>query len=296
MRVSGVRLLLGLGALLAGFAGPAAAQAVNKTEQAAVNRFAANNSLFVLYHEIGHLLVDQLDLPVLGKEEDAADNMATWMLLRRGTKAADQALADAAYGWLLSGLAYGSDIADEDLYANHSLDRQRAFQIVCLMVGSDAKTFRSIANDYAIDDDRQGSCAADYGLVNRSLNILVGGGARKIERPTEVTVVYHEVNGTLKQAADAFRASGVFDQVANELRSQYSLPRPIRFSAERCGEANAFYDPDIIEISFCYEMMQDFIDLYGTGTAKGAMPGTRQIPRLGKPKNKTKPQLRHYLY
>ena len=37
--------------------------------------FAANNSLFFIYHEVGHLLIDQLALPVLGKEEDAADNM-----------------------------------------------------------------------------------------------------------------------------------------------------------------------------------------------------------------------------
>ncbi len=33
-------------------------------------------------------------------------------------------------------------------------------------------------------------------------------------------------------------------------------------NAKRCGEANAFYDPNNDEVIFCYELMQDFIDLY----------------------------------
>jgi hypothetical protein len=40
----------------------------------------------VLHHEIGHLLINELDLPVLGWEEDAADSLATLMLLWSGTQ------------------------------------------------------------------------------------------------------------------------------------------------------------------------------------------------------------------
>ncbi|MDM8558874.1 DUF4344 domain-containing metallopeptidase [Candidatus Parabeggiatoa sp. HSG14] len=35
---------------------------------------------FVFYHELGHALVDQWDLPVLGKEEDDVDGMATRLI------------------------------------------------------------------------------------------------------------------------------------------------------------------------------------------------------------------------
>ena len=35
---------------------------------------------FVLVHEIGHALVDVLDLPVVGQEEDAVDQLATIFL------------------------------------------------------------------------------------------------------------------------------------------------------------------------------------------------------------------------
>jgi hypothetical protein len=284
MRASRIRLVLVILAVFLGV-GAVAAQPTSKAQRASINRFAANNSLFVLYHEIGHMLVHQLNLPVLGKEEDAADNMATWTLLRKGTPEADQALADAAYGWLLSGVAYNSTIEDEDLYGNHSLDRQRAFQIVCLMVGSNATAFRPIANEYAIDHERQDSCADDYYTVNRSLEGLLGSRAGKNGHGTQVTVTYHDAGGNLKKAADAFRASGVFDQVAEEVRTKYSISTPIQFNAERCGEANAYYDPSNDEVIFCYELMQDFIDLYSADIPATDVSAEPRPTGTGKSKN-----------
>ncbi|HWU19277.1 MAG TPA: DUF4344 domain-containing metallopeptidase [Devosia sp.] len=240
----------------------AAAADLNKAQRAEMRRFAANNSLFVLYHEVAHLLVDQLNLPVLGREEDAADNMATWTLLSRHSREAEQALADAAKGWILSGVAYDSGGTESDYAAAHTLDKQRAYQIVCLMVGSDDKAFQPIANDYALDRDRQDTCYFDYELVKRSFEGLLGTRANKQGAGTKVNVTYHDAGGRLKDAAAAFKSSGVFDQVADELRSRYNVRETVQFNAKRCGEANAFYDPETVEIIFCYELMQDYMDLY----------------------------------
>lgn len=243
----------------------------SKQERNDTIRFAANNSLFVLYHEMGHLLIDQLKLPVLGREEDAADNMATWTLLTRRSDDAETTLADAAEGWLLTGAAYNSGEYEEDFAAAHSLDKQRAYQIVCMMVGSDEKAFRPIANQYAIARDRQDSCFFEYELVDRSLKNVLDGHITE-RGTTEVNVTYHDAGGRLKLAADAFRSSGVFDEVADEVRSRYKLPRPVRFNARRCGEPNAFYDPDTVEIIFCYELMKDFMELYAADKVEPAVP------------------------
>jgi hypothetical protein len=283
MRPFATGLLLALSILFM-VSGNASGRELTKKQWVEVNRFAANNSLFVLYHEVGHLLVHQLDLPVLGREEDAADNMATWTLLNKHTPEADQALADAAHGWLLSGLTYNSNPDDSDYYASHSLDRQRAFQIVCLMVGSDDTAFKPIANEYAIDSGRQDSCHWDYQLTDRSLNQVLGVRGNKTHKGVEVHVTYHDATGELKRAADAFRESGVFDQVADELRDNYHLADPVMFNAKRCGEANAFYDPNTLEIIFCYEMMQDFIDLYVKSLPKkgvSQVPGATGLGRRG---------------
>lgn len=255
-------------ALCAGVvAGAVQAQDMTKQQRAEQRRFAYNNSLFVLYHEVGHLLFHQLELPVLGREEDAADNLATWTLLRHGTAQAEQVLKDAAEGWALSGIAYDSGGEESDYAASHSLDKQRAYQIVCLMIGMDDDAFRPIANEYRLDRDRQKSCQWDYDMVNRSLERLLADNGSKKRRGTEVDVTYHDVGGRLKVAADAFKSSGVFDQVADELRNRYRLRESVQFNARRCGEANAFYDPETVEIIFCYELMQDYMDLYSDSLA-----------------------------
>lgn len=258
------------------FAGAAHAEELSKRQRNEAMHFAANNSLFVLYHEVAHLLIDQMGLPVLGKEEDAADNMATWTLLNKASPAADTALQDAAYGWVLSGIAYNSGGDESDFYAAHSLDRQRAYQIVCLMVGNNTDKFRKTADEYRMDGDRQESCQDDYRSLNRSLKGLFDSHVAKTDAPTKVTVTYHDATGDLQKAAAAFRASGVFDEVADELRRNYHLRRPIAFNAERCGEANAYYDPDTREVIYCYELMQDFIDLYSEdGVNAPEHPGQR---------------------
>jgi hypothetical protein len=253
----------------------AQAQETSKKHDAAMRRFAYNNSLFVLYHEVGHLLFDKLQLPVLGREEDAADNVATWTLLNKQSKEADRALEDAAQGWIWSGVAYNNGGDESDFAANHSLDKQRAYQIVCLMVGKDERAFKPIANEFSIDHDRQDSCQWDYDTVDRSLKGLLGDRSKPGQGDTKVTVTYHNAGGSLARAADAFRSSGIFDQVADELRQNYSLDVPIAFNARRCDDANAFYDPDTVEIIFCYELMQDYMDLYedNRGTKQKASPG-----------------------
>jgi hypothetical protein len=42
--------------------------------------FVEGNLYFLGYHELGHALVSELDLPVVGREEDAVDRLAIWMM------------------------------------------------------------------------------------------------------------------------------------------------------------------------------------------------------------------------
>ena len=44
-------------------------------------KFVFANTVFVLFHELGHGLIHEFDLPVLGEEEDAADTIASIILL-----------------------------------------------------------------------------------------------------------------------------------------------------------------------------------------------------------------------
>ena len=71
-------------ALLCALATGASAQAVFQfPEDEAESAFIANEVIATFYHELGRALINVLDLPVRGKQEDAADH-----------RQADQPLAD----------------------------------------------------------------------------------------------------------------------------------------------------------------------------------------------------------
>jgi len=258
-------------ALAALSAGPALADplaGMSKAQRAETLRFAVNNSLFTLYHEVGHLLIDKLKLPLLGREEDAADNIATWILLQKGTPEANQALEDAAKGWKMSGELYGDRYDDDDFAAGYTPDRHRSMQIVCLMVGADGSAFRPVANSFSMQAERQRSCHFDYEVVDRSISALLDGQGPG----TKVVVDYQASGGRLRQAERVLRQSGIFDAVADEVRRGYRMEGRVKFTAQRCGEPNAFYDTETTEVIFCYELVQDFLDMYA---AEIGGPGRR---------------------
>ena len=58
--------------------------------------------LFVLLHEMAHVSITQMGLPVLGRTEDAADTYATLRLIRSGSNFSHRVLTEAAQGWFMA--------------------------------------------------------------------------------------------------------------------------------------------------------------------------------------------------
>lgn len=220
-------------------------------------RYVVNNTLFTIYHEVGHLLVDKMDWPVLGREEDVADNFATYVLLNQRRRSFQQALKDAALGWKLEDQFYGNNRDNSDFYAVHSLDLQRAFQIVCMMVGEDRDNFYTTAQEWGIERSRQASCKDDYAQISRSIERLLKTDDDSDDK-VNVTIDYDRAGPNLSLAYKTLRESRLLESVAEDLRRNYGLHAEIKISASRCDEANAFYDADTSEIIICYELLQDY--------------------------------------
>ncbi|VAW24309.1 hypothetical protein MNBD_ALPHA11-2143 [hydrothermal vent metagenome] len=220
-------------------------------------RYVINNSLFTIYHEVGHLLVDKLDWPVLGREEDIADNFATYILLSQRRRSFQQALKDAALGWKLEDQFYGGERDESDYYAVHSLDLQRAFQIVCMMVGQDRDTFYSTAQEWGIDRRRQATCRDDYQQISRSIERLIKSNPEN-SLQAKVSIDYERAGADLSLAYKTLRDSRLLESVAEDLSDNFGLSADIKITASRCEEANAFYDEDTSEIIMCYELLQDY--------------------------------------
>ncbi|HXF31613.1 MAG TPA: DUF4344 domain-containing metallopeptidase [Solirubrobacterales bacterium] len=120
---------------------------------------------FILAHEFAHALIHNFELPVLGREEDAADGISTVVLL----KAEEGALyaIDAAEFWAaFSGRQDPPDLAE---YAdNHSFDRQRADNILCWVAGSDEGILEAFLENEILPEERLAACPGEWELLKSS--------------------------------------------------------------------------------------------------------------------------------
>ena len=125
--------------------------------------------LFVVFHEIGHALVDVLELPVTGREEDAVDQLSTWLLIDNAD--GDDAVLNGALAFEVS--ARASDEVTEDQFADeHSLDEQRVYNMLCWLYGSDPAKYASMVDD-PLPAARARRCAGEYRRLDRSWSKLL---------------------------------------------------------------------------------------------------------------------------
>jgi hypothetical protein len=126
---------------------------------------------FVLLHEFGHALIDVYDLPVLGREEDAADSVATVFLTQTVTNGAEYAFDAAKFFDALS--ARQRRLAPSDYWDEHSLDKQRAYSIVCWIGGSGEDAFARVRSLGILPEARLQRCPSEYRQKVRSWDALL---------------------------------------------------------------------------------------------------------------------------
>jgi hypothetical protein len=126
--------------------------------------------VFALMHELGHGLIDVLELPVTGREEDAVDQLATVLLLNQGPTG--DSLAFGAVGWfLLNADAAGLD--DLALADDHGLNRQRVYNIICWIYGRDPERYPEVLAEGWLPAHRAARCPGEYGRLRGSWDRLL---------------------------------------------------------------------------------------------------------------------------
>lgn len=261
-------------AIVALWAMPALSQDVSENDMAAAMAFAVNNSTLILYHEMGHLFVGELGLPVLGKNEDAADSLAAVLLLDENADWSDAVLRDSAEGWYLSPFNGDNVPGDWAFMDEHSLDKQRAFFFVCMMVGNNQEYYGELATEYGMDADRQEKCKYIYQQAHDSWTQLLDPHALSDENPAsgEIEVVYDDP-GEFAEYAEALMADSFLEYAAGVVTENYAIPRNLTFRAMQCGVSNAYYNPGDAQITFCYEYTKHLADLYLSAFATGSGGG-----------------------
>jgi hypothetical protein len=133
-------------------------------------------------------------------------------LLQVGSAFSHRILVEAAKGWFLSDRRDRDDKEPLEFYDEHDLDKQRAYQIVCVMVGSDPVAFRDLANETKLPEDRQKTCHRDYDTAVSGWDAVLKPHRRKADQPkTKIDVTYGGGMGKFNAYAHGFRALQMLD-------------------------------------------------------------------------------------
>ncbi|MFL5844568.1 MAG: DUF4344 domain-containing metallopeptidase [Solirubrobacteraceae bacterium] len=142
-----------------------------QTNQTELGRDWAAVNDFILIHEWGHALIDLYDLPVLGKEEDAADALATVFMTEFVDGGSEYAFDAAKFFDTLS--ARQRKLAEGDYWDEHSLDKQRAYSIVCWVAGASEHDYKIIEQAGILGDERLRRCPTEYQQYVKSFQRLL---------------------------------------------------------------------------------------------------------------------------
>jgi hypothetical protein len=127
--------------------------------------------VFVLLHETSHAVFDLLKVPLLGREEDAADQVAALTLLSAGEGLARRVLGGAAWMYLHDSKGRMPD--DSDFADVHGLDAQRFYNVLCMAYGSNPASFKGMVDKGLLPKDRAEGCADEYRQVAYAVKKLI---------------------------------------------------------------------------------------------------------------------------
>jgi hypothetical protein len=120
----------------------------------------------LVLHETGHAIFDIENVPRLGREEDAADQVAAFMMLQFGPKVARTTIKGTINVWhslqaraLIAGNGGIPAAAEAD---EHSLSIQRVNNYLCMAFGSELSAdFKDLAGAF-LSAARQANCVSEY--------------------------------------------------------------------------------------------------------------------------------------
>ncbi len=132
---------------------------------------AVNGSfLFTVFHEVGHALVDVLEIPFTGREEDTVDSLAAWWLID-GDEGEQSAIAGALSFY--TDPEEAADVDESEFAGEHSLSQQRYYTLTCLVYGSDTEKYANLLEDEWLTPERAEQCPAEFERLSTSWYALL---------------------------------------------------------------------------------------------------------------------------
>ena len=220
--------------------------------------YVLDNVLATLYHEFAHAMIDMLELPILGQEEDAADVLSALMIHERHPEFDAIRIAENSV------LSFAFD-ADEDaatgrqpsFWDEHGPARQRYYNTICIFYGANPAERGEFVKKLGLPESRAEYCPGEFEMATRSwepilerLRIAKNEGEIRFRQDTRIDI--------------GRAAARDLEITIKKLNDEFSMPESLEIVLKRCGGEDrgyqAFYSQGAGgrgKITICGEYVQD---------------------------------------
>lgn len=140
------------------------AMQTGRIDKTAIAKTSTGEMIFILFHELGHALIQRHSIPFTGREEDAADQFAAWMIMKMN----DPTLYIGATNFFAEPSRLLKVFGTQRLTDEHELNIQRRAQLVCWGYGRDQTTFAAFASHLGLSQHRLQRCGEEYQQLMRN--------------------------------------------------------------------------------------------------------------------------------
>ncbi len=221
----------------------------------------------VFFHELGHALIDELQLPITGREEDVVDELSTMILLMVREEMRNEA-TEMILGWASFWGAAAEEKGQKKApwWDSHSPDMIRFGDIICLLYGSDPEEFEQLMDDLEVPDRRKYQCIQRYKEREESWERLMapylsesgatGPGTIHVDLSAEPQSKFG------KAVKEVFIDEKVWDELIEGLNTALALPKDFDVKLIDCGEVNAYWSYSERSIFICYDLLEHIYGQY----------------------------------
>jgi hypothetical protein len=168
-------------------------------------------------HEFGHALFNMLQVPVLGREEDAADQLSAFIILALGNDEARRLIGGIAHAYKTEAEAATAPPAMAEFADEHGTPAQRFYNLLCLAYGANKELFGYIVEKEYLPKERAEGCEDEYQQISYAYEKLIS--------PHVEPSQHAGANGDGERQVGMFNAQA-FDQFNGGLRNSLaSSPR-----------------------------------------------------------------------
>ncbi len=216
------------------------------TAETVLSAKARDALLHVVAHEVGHAVMREFDLPILGPEEDLADDFATLWIWTHFPERAEAIIEARA-------MQHMADGDQPEMYSEYRNADQRAGRALCILYAQDPKKFADMADRNGLEGEEADNCR-DFGPeVGRSWRRVMS----KYYMPSNarVTEVGFAVDDTAY--AQALARDQEFHEMSYQLLASIDWHSRIMLKIAEC-DGGAYWSRNGRRITICDAYVQRF--------------------------------------